>query len=115
MIIGWSLPAILINASEYFGIPSLGEVGYFLGTSSGVTVGLSRLLDAKLFREIYKKFLTRKQKENYMIRRVSSKSRAVSQTSSLTEPFEPQISIRSNSINCFGDLFESMSKRVLSI
>lgn len=115
VVLCWTVPSFIILLAGKFDLPFLSVTGYFLGTLSGTLIGMARLLDAKLFREIYKKFLNSEQKEKYLRQRFSYGVKRAVTTSSVTESLLTEPRKGTLSINCFGDLFESMSKRVKNI
>ena len=102
----------LIAASYHIII--LEDIGFLLGTASGALIGLARLFDSKLIREVYKKCLNKTEREMYMIKRKRFNQRST-MNDSLVERLLPDLKKSATSIACFGDLFESMSKRVINI
>jgi hypothetical protein len=108
IIITWPLPPIIgYFLTEKFSIYS----SYILGSISGTLVGLARLFDMKIITEVYKKFLNSSQKKEFSMRK-KKYFKKTCQEEFLIKSFSTYTEQNSDSISCFGELFEKMSKKV---
>jgi hypothetical protein len=114
VILTWHIPGVLINQNEQLTGKTTVEAAYLLGTTSGIVVGLARLIDGKIYRELRQRYLPDRKRitMNYVRKRfvITGISKAGSLTEGLMTNHED---FRfSESISCFADLFDSMSKKV---
>jgi hypothetical protein len=109
----WGLPGLLSFSQSYFGCYYCGHAAFILGTLSGTFVGLSRLSDKRIYRELKKKG-----EKSRMLKVSPINKRFLKQTlssfGSFNERFMGIESVREpwNSINCFSDLFRSLVNKV---
>lgn len=114
VILTWCLPGLLLMLYLYTQVELVKVAGYLLGCVSGTLVGLARLLDSRLLREVQKKFLTRDQRKQFLIRKKKFVQNTASSLGSITEKLirtDTKVS-NTTSINCFADIYENLSKKV---
>lgn len=114
VILTWCLPGLLLTLSLYTQVRSLKTAGYLLGCLSGTLVGLARLIDSRLLREVQKKFLTKAERKEFLIRKKKFVQNTASSLGSITERLirtDTKVS-NTTSINCFADIYENLSKKV---
>lgn len=103
----WILPSFFTMPGWEF----LTITGYFLGTLSGMLIGLSRIINHKLYREVRKKFLKSNEKFQYLMENIQSPKQKTDLNSSLEEIFTAK-SNDFSSVNCYGELYDSISVKV---
>jgi hypothetical protein len=115
VILTWSMPGTMKSLLVEKNKKEIIAIGYFLGTLSGTCVGLARLIDGKIYREIIKKFLpaARRKAYTYLKKRFIYKGNRNSDSLSKVMVEQELNYQRSESVNCFSDLFAHMSKKVI--
>ena len=88
-------------------------IGYILGTLSGVLIGLSRILNYKLYREINEKIFKRNEF-------IDTKDYSISlfekfPIEALCEGLVNEVKNDFSSIYCFGELYDNISTKVILI
>jgi hypothetical protein len=112
----WQIPTGVESVRIFIQNTITVDIVYLIGTMSGILVGLARLIDGKIYRELRQRYLPERKKSIMNYVRKQFVITGIGKAEALKEGLmKNQEELRcSESICCFADLFESMSKKVIN-
>jgi hypothetical protein len=117
VILTWHIPSILVNESNQLDGKSTVIAAYLLGTTSGIVVGLARLIDGKIYSQLTQRSISERKRSALQYTRKQFFITGMSKPGSLKEGLMTnQEDFRfPENISSFSDLFESISNKVTNI
>ena len=113
VLLTWLLPSLLETISLALKIEALDIIGYLVGTLSGTLIGLSRIINHKLYRQISKRVLGKEKRYLYLVNNILGERMLHDSTISLIEGLASEQSHNYSSIFFYGDVYDNISTKVL--
>lgn len=116
VLLTWCIPGMLILTNVIYDCAYCQVIATALGTLSGTLVGIPRMADKVIYRELKKKCLSEDQKQQlYLTKRfVQTSQESLLMHNERLLGNESLIGI-GNSVHCFSDLFKSLLVKVMKI